>query len=88
MVEFKGNESLAQTPACMLPDEPAEPLRAEFELAPAGSNGNDFYERGPIFEIVDRLAPQYHIETDLAMAFIKVESNFNPKARSPKMRKA
>jgi len=84
LIDFHGNESLAQMPQCMLPDEPAEPLRAEFELAPAGSNGNDFYEKGPIFNIVDRLAPQYHIETDLAMAFIKVESNFNPRATSPK----
>ncbi len=84
LINFKGNEALAQTPQCMLPDEPEEPLRAEFELAPAGSSGHDFYPKGPIFEIVNRLAPQYHIETDLAMAFIKTESNFNPKATSPK----
>jgi soluble lytic murein transglycosylase-like protein len=84
LVDFKGNEALAQTPACMQPDEPDEPLLAEYTLAPAGSNGHAFYERGPIFEIVNILAPQYHVETDLAMAFIKVESNFNPNATSPK----
>ncbi len=84
LIGFKGDEKLATIPTCMLADPPAEPLRAVFELAPAGSNGNAFYDRGPIFEIVDRLAPRYHIETDLAMAFIKVESNFNPRATSPK----
>lgn len=84
LVDFKGDASLAQTPACMLPDEPEAPIVATNDLATAGSNGNDFYKRDYIFEIVERLAPLYHIETDLAMAFIKVESNFNPRATSPK----
>lgn len=84
LIDFKGDEALAETPSCMLPDTPVQPVLAQAELAPAGSNGNAFYNRGPIFEIVNRLAPLYHIETDLAMAFIKVESNFNPKATSPK----
>lgn len=87
LAEATGDASLAKTPACMQPDKPAEPLLATFpqpELAPAGSNGNEFYKRGPIFNIVDSLAPQYHLETDLVMAFIKVESNFNPRATSPK----
>ena len=84
LIDFKGDAALVQTPECMLPDAPPEPIVAKSELAPAGSNGNAFYVRGPIFDIVERLAPQYHIETDLAMAFIKVESNFNPKATSPK----
>ena len=83
LINFEGDETLAQTPECMILDTP-EPVLASNELSPAGSNGNAFYERGSIFEIVDRLAPQYHIETDLAMAFIKVESNFNPRATSPK----
>ncbi len=84
LIDFKGDASLAKIPECMLPDAPPEPILAETKLAPAGSSGNAFYKRGPIFEIVERLAPLYHIETDLAMAFIKVESNFNPKATSPK----
>ncbi|MFW5431943.1 MAG: transglycosylase SLT domain-containing protein [Methylophilaceae bacterium] len=83
LIDFTGDASLAKTPECMLPDAP-EPMLASNELAPAGSNGKAFYKKGPIFKIVERLAPQYHIETDLAMAFIKVESNFNPKATSPK----
>lgn len=87
LIDSKGNEALAQTPECMLPDEPKTlviEIAQDTELAPAGSNGNAFYKRGPIFRIVERLAPQYHIEVDLAMAFIKTESNFNPKATSPK----
>lgn len=84
LINFKGDATSIETPLCMLPDTPVNTEVAQPQLAPAGSNGNDFYKRGPIFEIVNRLAPLYHIETDLAMAFIKVESNFNPKATSPK----
>lgn len=87
LADATGNANLATTPTCMLPDEPATSVIASFsqsELAPAGSNGNDFYKRGPIFNIVDSLAAEYHLETDLVMAFIKVESNFNPRATSPK----
>lgn len=87
LAESTGDTNLAKMPACMQPDEPEEPLQASFsqsKLAPAGSNGNNFYQRGPIFNIVDSLAAEYHLETDLVMAFIKVESNFNPRATSPK----
>lgn len=85
LTDFKGNDTLAKVPACMLPNTPKpQPVLQANILAPAGSSGHEFYKRGPIFEIVNRLAPQYHIETDLAMAFIKIESNFNPRATSPK----
>ena len=84
LASISGDANLATVPACLLPDPAPEAVVAEAELASPGSNGEVFYDKGPIFEIVNRLAPEYYIETDLAMAFIKVESNFNPKATSPK----
>jgi soluble lytic murein transglycosylase-like protein len=83
LADINGNASQAATPQCMLPDQPKQ-IATTIELAPPGSNGEIFYEKGPIYEIVNRLAPEFGIETDLAMAFIKVESNFNPNATSPK----
>jgi len=83
LADSKGDARLATTPACLLPDPPPQ-VATNIELEAPASNGESFYEKGPIFEIVSRLAPEYDIETDFAMAFIKVESNFNPKATSPK----
>lgn len=83
LADIKGNPNLATVPACLLPDPPPQ-VATNTELASPTNNGEVFYEKGPIFEIVNRLAPEYDIETDFAMAFIKVESNFNPKATSPK----
>ncbi len=37
-----------------------------------------------IFELVHKMAPQYQIEPQLALAIIAAESNFNPQALSPK----
>lgn len=80
LADIKGNASLATIPQCMLQDNPTNTL----ELAQLNTDREPFYVKGPIYEIVSILAPRYDIETDLAMAFIKVESNFNPRARSPK----
>lgn len=41
-------------------------------------------EHKKIFELVRDLAPEYKVSPRLALAIIRVESNFNPKARSPK----
>jgi soluble lytic murein transglycosylase-like protein len=43
-----------------------------------------FYVKGPIYKLVSKIAPRYHIDTDLAMAFIAVESGFDPNATSAK----
>lgn len=37
-----------------------------------------------IADLVNRLAPEYHINPSLALAVIQAESNFDPNARSPK----
>jgi Transglycosylase SLT domain len=83
LADIDGNASQAVIPQCMLPDHPKQ-ITTTIELAAPDSNRETFYDKGPIYEIVNRLAPKYGIETDLVMAFIKVESNFNPKATSPK----
>jgi soluble lytic murein transglycosylase-like protein len=68
-------------PVCLLPDPPApvETVAIIPEEAVAV-----FYSRGPIFKLVDKLAPRYQIDTNLAMAFIAVESGFDSQAVSPR----
>ena len=45
---------------------------------------DESYFKGPIYNIVNRLAPRYGIDPKLVMAVILVESGFNPRAQSPK----
>jgi soluble lytic murein transglycosylase-like protein len=81
------NASQPDLPACLLPDPPPPVVTTassgssqDTELAPV-----DFYPKGgPIFNLVNKLAPRYQIDAALAMAFIAVESGFNAKATSPK----
>jgi soluble lytic murein transglycosylase-like protein len=69
----------APLPDCMRPDEPAvvvvEPPDPFVDL-PA--------EKQKIADIVNVLAPVYDVAPRLALAVISVESDFDPKARSPK----
>lgn len=83
----KGNPSLASLPSCMLPDPPthiASVHQEEKELATEKREVKAFYTKGPIHKIVSKIAPEFQIDTDLVMAFIAVESGFNPHATSPK----
>jgi TPR repeat protein len=67
-----------EMPAC-LTAPPAEP-----EMT-ASEEPVEFYKRhGKVYELVSRLAPEYGIDIDLAMAVIAVESGFNPRVTSPK----
>ena len=69
----------APLPDCMQPDEPGvivtEPPDPFVDL-PA--------EKRKIADIVNVLAPVYDVAPRLALAVISVESDFDPKARSPK----
>ena len=70
-----------ELPACMRDPpkrlaEAAEPDEVVDGAAPA--------HRKRIAEIVHRLAPAYAVDPRLALAVIKVESNFDPKAVSPR----
>ncbi len=42
-------------------------------------------EQQKVIELVNRLAPEYGVYPRLALAIIRAESNFNPRAVSPKM---
>jgi len=57
--------------------EPPPARTAKFK----GSNHPNFVK---IERLVNKLAPQYELNPDLVLAVIAVESNFNPKALSPK----
>lgn len=68
----------APLPSCMLPELP--------DLAP-GPQPLLSYRDGPNHRIgllVDRLAPQFNVDPDLALAIIAVESAYNGRAVSPK----
>ncbi|OWW20398.1 lytic transglycosylase [Noviherbaspirillum denitrificans] len=67
--------TLSAVPACLRPD----PVVAQEE-----DTYEHPYPRGPIFELVNRLAPSYGVDPRLALAVISIESGFQPKAVSPK----
>ncbi len=67
-----------QLPPCLLPD-PLEPVRTASEEAAAPAR-----DRSEIEKLVRRLAPEYAVDSQLALAVISAESSFNPTAVSPK----
>jgi Transglycosylase SLT domain/Sel1 repeat len=81
-LKFVGDKR-GRLPDCMLPDEPvvsAAPPQEEVvdpfaDLPP---------EKQKIARLVTALAPSYTVAPRLALAVITVESNFDPKAQSPK----
>lgn len=85
-------------PACMLPDPPVIEALLEDATAAGMPAGYAYgqpsdepwpaeataYFRGPILDLVYRLAPDYEIDPRLALAVIAVESDFKVHAKSPK----
>lgn len=82
--------------ACLLPDPPPAPIVGT-TVNSTGENvaSNErqeitaktaalFKSQASILKIVNKLAPKYNIDANLAMAFIAVESNFNVQATSGK----
>ena len=81
-------------PSCMLPDP--EPVlegsgnneEAARQYAKAGHLRvvveETFFRRGPIFDLVYKLASDYEVDPKLVLAVITVESGFNVRAKSPK----
>jgi len=70
----------AEVPECMRPPPPPPaPLEAP-------RPGVDYQLTAPrkILDLVHKMAPQYQVEPQLALAIIAAESNFNPQALSPK----
>ncbi|WP_420799578.1 transglycosylase SLT domain-containing protein [Noviherbaspirillum sedimenti] len=75
MLRYIPADAAFTLPACLLPPTPA-PVDLE-SLAPV-------YPRGPVYDLVHKLAPRYGIDPQLALAIIRVESAFNSRAVSPK----
>lgn len=82
-----GNPNIAKLPECM-----AKPP-TKFGSTDSKTAGNTsatqvesapFYVKGAVYRLVSKIAPRFNIDTDLAMAFIAVESGFNPNATSNK----
>jgi soluble lytic murein transglycosylase-like protein len=71
-----------ELPACMR--EPPRALVAALEEPDDVVDAAAPAHRKRIAELVRRLAPTYDIDPRLALAVIKVESNFDPKAVSPR----
>lgn len=81
----------ASLPTCMLPEKIADITKlnqtdeerklAEIDLA---ATKEPLYLKGPIFNLVQKLAPIYEIDPGLALAVISVESGFNVNAKSPR----
>lgn len=67
-----------EVPECMRLPRP--------KLLNTGAPGVDYQAIAPrkIVELVRKMAPQYQVEPQLALAIIAAESNFNPQALSPK----
>ena len=74
-----------EVPECMRPPEPPSP--PPVEMAPQESRPRVNYEviaPRKIFDLVMKMAPQYQVEPQLALAIMAAESNFNSLALSPK----
>jgi soluble lytic murein transglycosylase-like protein len=92
MLRYIHASTQAPLPTCLLPDpEPlAEGNNADVErqYAKAGHLRvvveETFFKRGPIFDLVHKLASDYDVDPKLVLAVITVESGFNVHARSPK----
>ena len=82
MLAFVG-PAAADPPVC-LRDPPAPPV----EDVAAWEPETDFVAATPeqkrAAEVVGKLAPEYKVSPNFALAIIRAESNFNPNARSPK----
>jgi len=84
-------ESTADLPECMReppgPD-PEEDYLAVFAPKEAEKNDEKLIPTTPqeriVFDLVHKLAPDFQVSPRLAVAVIRAESNFDPKARSPK----
>lgn len=81
--------SPAPLPACLFPEKPVLEAQQD-QLDEARKLGDDelakepVYLKGPIFQLVQKLAPLYEIDPGLALAVISVESGFNVNAKSPR----
>ncbi|OGB29421.1 MAG: lytic transglycosylase [Burkholderiales bacterium RIFCSPLOWO2_12_FULL_61_40] len=89
MLKVVGAPKRSEVPDCLR--EPAPPAPAIDPAAPpekvtASPPAVNYRAIAPrhVFDLVMKMAPQYQVEPQLALAIIAAESNFNSQARSPK----
>lgn len=70
-----------EPPSCMKDPEPEPPPVVMAKPQPTLVGTPD---QKKLIELVQRLAPEYQVDPQLALAVMKVESNFNAQAKSPK----
>lgn len=79
LLPYVSRQPDTQLPSCLLPDPP-KPVQAA--LDESAESGPRYH--GDIAQLVRKLAPQYAVDSQLALAVISAESSFNPTAVSPK----
>lgn len=89
LVRFADVQPTSSLPTCLLADPPvakASTLDAvtstEERKTISEKTAVLFYSQRQVLNLVNKLAPRYNIDTNLAMAFIAVESGFNVQATS------
>lgn len=82
MLRFTGAPT-RELPDCMLDPPVPEPVVAAIDPDLEAAFGTT-PDRRRVIEIVRELAPLFEIDPQLVLAVIGTESNFNPKAKSPK----
>jgi soluble lytic murein transglycosylase-like protein len=91
LARFVDVQPTSSLPTCLLPDPPVAKAstldvdsKTEERKAISDKTAALFYSQRQVLKLVNKLAPRYQIDTNLAMAFIAVESGFNVQATSPK----
>ena len=79
-------EPTPEVPDCMRPPEPppAPPLAVIAAVEKPPQVNYEVIAPRKIFDLVMKMAPQFQVEPQLALAIIAAESNFNSLAQSPK----
>jgi soluble lytic murein transglycosylase-like protein len=88
-VQARNLVRLMGDPAPDLPECMRDPILPDFVVEPPKFDSDEVFEpttpeQAVVAELVQRIAPEYGISPRLALAVIRAESNFDPKARSPK----
>lgn len=86
MLRHIRSSSQTPLPSCLTPENPAIEITEVQAHATdeAGETNEATYMKGPIFNLVHKLAPGYEVDPKLVLAIISVESGFNVHAKSPK----
>jgi len=92
MLRYIHASATAPLPSCLLPDpEPVVEGSLDEEGLQYARKGHlkvvmeeTLFQRGPIFDLVHKLASDYEVDPKLVLAVITVESGFNVHAKSPK----